>query len=242
MIIQAVLLVSALASGPSPSCEPGVFDSLSQDLQPDRTIVENRARIERRCLDEDTELDEFFLLNADGATVFRGLSIVAWTPDRSASRTLWLMLGDPGHTEFTTLVLDGVGYSLGGGFDGSGDFLERSETRWTDEGVFLDLDRSFDSGRYWVSNFSESVTARREGEFPRPLAPLVDGLAANADHEDVVALLDGRMAMTVDNHPDQGRLITLSALYADGDEDILRELVWSPFTGRIVEVRHQALD
>lgn len=217
-------------------CEPGRWESVSEDLRPDGTIARSVAVTHRSCLNESVEMDEFFAVDPAGNTVFRGASFTSWNSTRTGSKTWWVMVGDPGWTLFNTVYEGNVGTAMGGGFDLGGNFLERSVNTFLEDGDMLfEMDRSFDSGRNWAVPFARIHMDKINSDQPELpedfVEPVGEILADNASRDDFNPILDGHAGYAVSTDENGGLVVTFATTYRDNE--LWRELSWSAQTGFI---------
>ena len=227
--LLAVLLLLATHVDAQPTeakspCDAGVWRVTSEVFRPNAGASSNPATSSVTCLfDGRVEMAEYRDLGPGGQVRFRGVSFHAWEPDRSERTTLWLMLGDPGHTLLVEEMRDGVLHAEGAGVDRSGSFLERSTTTFdADGGYRFDMERSFDDGETW--RIFNVIEARRESGEPPPEPERAPALTAALDAVGVepsgLAALDGLAeveALTEQVDGRTRRVIRFSARYARPD-------------------------
>lgn len=170
--IAALFLMPAAAMAePVPDCTPGIFELQNKDLRRDGSYTRSRATSTDYCgqFGDDLRLAEFRALDAAGNVVFRGLSLVVPSADRTEERVFWAMVGDPGFTTPTGRMVDGVLTHRGSGKDAMGTFEERSETRYQPDGSYrFQMDRRYGGSARWLKGFN-IIDATRVAETPGPL-------------------------------------------------------------------------
>ena len=121
----------------------------------------------------------------DGEIVFRGVSFSYPLDGAEPNRTLWVMVGDPGHTLIENRV-SGTGLvSTGEGVDGLGRFEEKSTTIHPSPTSFrFEMSRKYSSIGRWLEPFN-IIEGRRTKETP----PELPGQAAET-FEKLTGLLE----------------------------------------------------
>jgi len=168
------------------SCEPSVWSLVNQNLRRDGSFGETPATSTRYCfLGGSLEMDEFRALGSDGEIVFRGVSFSYPLDGAEPNRTLWVMVGDPGHTLIENRV-SGTGLvSTGEGVDGLGRFEEKSTTIHPSPTSFrFEMSRKYSSIGRWLEPFN-IIEGRRTKETP----PELPGQAAET-FEKLTGLLE----------------------------------------------------
>lgn len=180
-------------------CTPAVWDMESINYNADGTSDAHPATSTLYCLaDGAVKMDEFRSMDENGRTNFWGVSFSHSEPIDGVVWGLWLMVGDPGYTLVpSNHNEDGTRTSGGGGFDATGEFLERAITTFEDDGsYYFVMGRSFDNGETWiepVNVINAAMTDRVPPEQPTQLVPVMQE-GADALPEDFprgTPILDG---------------------------------------------------
>jgi len=231
---------AAVAGGEEEACVPGLWTLTSETYGQGGATRSTPATSAVTCLfDGLVEVAEYRDHGPGGTTRFRGISFHVWEPDHSARTTLWLMVGDPGHTLLVEQMEDGVLLSEGTGTDMGGTFLETSETSFDDDGGYVfDMRRSFDEGETWRP-YNVIHATRTSDEVPRAaeLEPATARAKAKAgDPSTGVPVLDGFAEVEAITEEVDGRTvrrIRFSSRYAGPNR--WRTVTWELGTLEIVD-------
>lgn len=174
MTFSTALLVLSLAqsvSAPHPQAPAelsklaffvGAWDLNSQSLQRDGSYTSHKARSDVYwALDGMALIDEFRSIDANGDTVFRGLSFRTWDVQNQRVAIKWVMANSSGMTDIQAKWKDGELHMEGRGYDEGGEFLERARYyEISVDSYRFELSRSYDNGEHWVEGMN-LIEARR---------------------------------------------------------------------------------
>lgn len=152
--VLVLLAVPALGQEQTTASRPADFFLGQWDvesLSADGSRIVGRARTDvRRILDGTAMQADYYGLDPNGRTVFRGTTIRTWAPAQGRYIVHWSMANLPGYTYLEEEIVDGELHATGHGRDGQGEFEERyryfgiSESTYSFEG-----ERSRDGGATW---------------------------------------------------------------------------------------------
>ena len=204
LILVSLAVAGAARGAGTTRCREGVWSEKTQSARPDRTMVEGRSRSTNYCLlDGEITMAEWRAIGPDDGVTFRGVGFRSFDEPRTAGKTLWIMVGDPGFTVVHHDIEGSVRRSKGEGADDYGTFLERSTNTENEDGSYrFVMDRSYDAGGFWISPFN-IIDGKLETEtppaLPEQLVPALAGAARSATRKNqrhaagdrVLAILDG---------------------------------------------------
>lgn len=99
--------------------------------------------------------DDFRSINRQGEVTFRGTSIKSCLHEQPGYIVTWMMPGLEGLTDLRASWENGILKGEGEGYDHIGSFKERFEYfNISDSSYSFRMDRSYDSGKTWLHNFS----------------------------------------------------------------------------------------
>ncbi len=134
----------------------------------DQQIV-GLARTEVRYILDGTAMQaDYFGLDRQGNTVFRGTTLRTHDPQTGRFVVHWAMANLPGFTYIDEVYRQGELHGDGRGFDEQGEFVERY--RYFDIGetsYSFEMSRSYDGGVTWQSSPKVSATRRSTESPPR---------------------------------------------------------------------------
>lgn len=169
--------IACTSPGLATECAPVIWDLENINYNPDGTSSSGTATSTRYCIaDGAVQMDEFRSLDETGQTNFWSVSFHSADTEEGTSHTLWIMVGDPGYTIIpVTVNADGSRISGGSGADATGEFLERAQTTFSEDGSYLfEMGRSFDDGKTWIDPINvinAAMTDRAVPALPEALAP-----------------------------------------------------------------------
>ncbi len=122
-----------------------------QELSADGVLV-GRARTHvRRILDDTALQSDYFSLDRQGNTVFRGTTVRSFAPAIGQWIVHWSMANLPGYTYLQERWEDGELVGSGHGMDGQGEFQERYRySDISDSTYTFRMERSYDGGQSWA--------------------------------------------------------------------------------------------
>lgn len=125
-------------------------------LQRDGSYAASKARSDVYwALDGRALIDEFRSIDANGNTVFRGLSFRTWDVRNEHFGIKWLMANESGMTNIRAYWREGELHMEGSGNDEAGEFLGRA--RYYDIGpdsYRFERSRSYDGGETWIEDMN----------------------------------------------------------------------------------------
>lgn len=203
-------------------CEGSVWAIGSAQLLQNESVEQQIATSNKHCLlDGRVVADEFRQLGPQGGVIFRGVGFEVESEDGSFIRTLWIMVGDDGYTNILGNRVGDEQYNYGAGFDGAGGFHERSTTYFSENDTIYNfvMDRSFDEGRTWRSEFNNIYARKIDNSLPALPDAMTPSLAETTARIDDSGLnwqpiLDGFAAVAFSENEEGHDILHYASEYA----------------------------
>lgn len=134
----------------------GEWELVTKASRPDGSVAIGKARTKAYyTLDKAAIQDDFYALDPNDNVVFRGTSIRSYNRQTGKYQIVWVMPGVNGMTDISGVMANGKLVTTGKGYDDRGEFLERFEYyNIKPDRYSFKMDRSYDGGNTWLTNFS----------------------------------------------------------------------------------------
>lgn len=247
-MITLAFAATLLVQSPDPArCVPGEWQIENIDVDASGQGTATPAELQRYCLAEGrVVMEEFRAFSPAGDIIARGASFVVASSEGLTSQTLWVMTGDEGYTYLRGVQHGTTETQFGGGYDLTGEFLERSTTIPVPgtSGDEFTMDRSYDGGRSWVAPYNvirRSPAGAPTPPLPEAFAPVLgENIERFASDAGYLPILDGHAGLRIEESRGEISGLHFTAVYPAPSR--LRELRWDLRNGYVSTTEHLTTD